>query len=68
MIESVIPRSKNNTLAPSFAPSIELGIVPTAVFPDFVWQLKFNPLLARLIIEVLGTATCFDTLVFGRQR
>jgi len=60
---SVIPRSKNKTLAPNFAPSIELTIPPVPVLPFSVLQLYRNTSSDRLIMNVPGTLPDQDPLL-----
>ena len=66
VIESVIPKSKNNTLPANLAPSISLGILPNAVFPSVVLQSNFNASSERLIRFVPGTSTLYCALLFER--
>ena len=66
VIESVIPKSKKTTLAANFPPSISLGILPNAVFPDLVVQLYLNGSSDLLIIEVLGIFACNEILLFDK--
>jgi hypothetical protein len=62
-----MPRSINSTLAPSFSPSIELLIVPTAVLPASVTQLYLKSSSDLLILCVPGILTFLETLLFDRS-
>jgi len=64
VIASVIPRSKKRTLAPNFAPSIELAISPTPFLPVSVLQLYLRLSSDLLIINVPGTFPVHVPLLF----
>ena len=66
MIASVIPKSMNTTLAPSFSPSMELLIVPTAFFPSSVSQSYLRSSSDLLILCVPGILALRAILLFDK--